>query len=449
MFFSFCFSNNSAPEVPEFSSVDEFPSLPASQPLTPINTPLPLIPWEDLVAEQISVTEFTQGPIIDPYSGAPLLQSERPLEGPTNPEQMDTVELRISAPSSPVFSPVAELNMPASSPSIQMAPKPKDPVPSTVPSIPNNCHEQKLFKPPPVSSKESSNSTAPTLKILEPSVSSTDGSEVLTAVVHPHLPSASSALKIPIEVGSVVYSKTDNEVFVVVRILGDGLIRVQDPQFKNRRPVRPQEVLVPFNLPPSLDSHQCSQLRRRTSQLHVSRDNLAYELRDTKRKCEQAYRESSSLRRSLDNCRADLLNTERECFSLKDKLKNSQKELQRTTDTLKQTQDELQKSSSASSNNNDLVAEVSRLSALSERYKAERNSSRGDCEVLTTKIKRLERLEESSHHECSQLCRHMQRISVSLDKLRHSLKNEQKKPPKRRKQHVSSSSSSSSSAASS
>ena len=96
--FSFCFSNNSAPNVPEFSSVDEFPSLPASQPLTPINTPLPLIPWEDLVAEQISVTEFTQGPIIDPYSGAPLLQSERPLEGPNNPEQTDTVELRISVP---------------------------------------------------------------------------------------------------------------------------------------------------------------------------------------------------------------------------------------------------------------------------------------------------------------------------------------------------------------
>ena len=152
------------------------------------------------------------------------------------------------------------------------------------------------------------------------------------------------------------------------------------------------------------------------SQLHVSRDNLAYELRDTKRKCEQAYIESSSLRRSLDNCRADLLKTQRECFSLNNKLKNSQKELQRTTDTLKKTQDELQKSSSASSNNNDLVAEVSRLS---ERYKAEGNSSRGDCEVLTTKIKRLE---ESSHHECSQPCRHMQRISVSQDKLRHSLK---------------------------
>ena len=379
------------------------------------------------MAEQISVSEFTQGPILDPYSGAPLLQSERPLEGPTNPEQMDTVDLRISAPSSPVFSPVVELNMPASSPSIQMAPKPNDPVPSTVPSIPNNCDEQKLFKPPPVSSTESSNSTAPTLKNLEPSVSSSAGTEVLTAVVHPHLPSASSALKIPIEVGSVVYSKTDNEVLVVARILGDGLIRVQDPPFKNRRPVRPQEVLVPFNLPPSLDSHQCSQLRRRTSQLHVSRDNLAYELRDTKRKCEQAYRESSSLRRSLDNCRADLLKQERECFSLNDKLKNSQKELQRTTDTLKKTQDELQKSCSASSNNNDLVAEVSRLSALSERYKAERNSSRGDCEVLTTKIKRLE---ESSHHECSQPCRHMQRISVSLDKLRHPSNTSRKSLPR-------------------
>ena len=222
MFFSFCFSNNSAPKVPEFSSVEEFPSLPASQPLPPINTPLPLIPWEDLVAEQISVTEFTQAPIVDHYSGAALLQSERPLEGPTTPEQMDTVELRISAPSSPVFSPVVEQNMPASSPSIQMAPKPNDPVPSTVPSISNNCREEKLFKPPPVSSTESSSSTAAMVKNLEPSVSSTDGSEVLTAVVHPHLPSASSALKIPIEVGSFVYSKTDNEVFVVSRILGSG-----------------------------------------------------------------------------------------------------------------------------------------------------------------------------------------------------------------------------------